>query len=465
MSNHRRVLTLVLVLLLPRPSARAEVLVRWDLDHVPSPESLGISTLVIPASKPGAVREAVGRGFRVYLDVDAAALPEAAAIPEGVCGAVVHGGVSRQQVDDLRRRLPAPGARVLPVDDRGLWPHIRLNPVALRDNVLQVASRSAQPWMDSNGVFVRITPAAPGGRALLLSPRWEPTTAADKEHGPAVEDYLVAIAEAGSFGHDLVLPLHEHFARGLLLGEPDARAGWQAIRRYLEFYSWDLPQRYRRVSNIAVVVSDPMGSIEILRLLTRHNLPFELVAPGGPDAASLNGFALAIVLDPVTPAQVPPLTAFANAGGTVVLNGPPAGVSWDGAVPMGRNGRHAAYRVGQGRVLELAEAVENPDEFALSMRDVLGPDGRVVDVWNGITVLIAPYENAAGDTTLVSVLDYAHDAQPIPARVKGRFAAATYESPESAPVLLPLQHRGGHTEFVLPAMRVGGRVFLTRARN
>ena len=127
-----------------------------------------------------------------------------------------------------------------------------------------------------------------------------------------------------------------------------------------------------------------------------------------------------------------------------------------------RNDRHVAYHLGEGRVLELLEPVENPDEFAMSMRDVLGPDGRVVDVWNGITVLIAPYEDPGTETVLLSVLDYAHDAQPIPVRVKGTFTLGRYESPESGTLLLPLQRRDGHTEFVLPALRAGGRVFLTR---
>jgi len=334
--------------------------------------------------------------------------------------------------------------------------------VTLRDNVLQVASRSAQPWLDSNAVFTRIAGTGPGGPPLVLSPAWEPTTVADSHHGPALEDYLVAIAEAGSFGHDLVLPLHEEFERRLLLGQPAARTDWQEIRRYLEFYSWDLPRRYRRISNVAVVTADPMGSIEVLRLLTRHNLPFELVAPANVGGETLKGFALVIVLDPLRPAQVPALTTFAGGGGTVVLNGPPPGLRWDGSVELVRNDRHVAYHLGEGRVLELLEPVENPDEFAMSMRDVLGPDGRVVDVWNGITVLIAPYEDPGAETVLLSVLDYAHDAQPIPVRVKGTFTLGRYESPESGTLLLPLQRRDGHTEFVLPALRAGGRVFLTR---
>jgi hypothetical protein len=460
MSTSRCVLALVLLLSWPRAAAHAEVIVRWDLDQVPPRESLDISTLVIPASKPAAAREAVARGFRVYLEVDVSALPEAPALADGVSGVVVRGSVSAGQLDELRLR--APGARVLSIDERGMWPHIRLNPVALRDNVLQVASRSAQPWMDSNAVFVRITAPGPNGAPLLLSPAWEPTTVADTRHGPALEDYLVAIAEAGSFGHDLVLRLHEGFERRLLLGQPAARADWQEIRRYLEFYSWDLPRRYRRISNVAVVSADPMGSIEILRLLTRHNLPFEQLAPDDLRAEALKGFAIVVLLDPLTPAQIRPLTAFAHDGGTVVLNGPPPGVAWEGAVPLVKNQRHAAYGVGSGRVLELLESIDDPDAFALSMREVLGPERRVVDVWNGITVLVAPYEDANADTVLVTVLDYAHDAQPIPVRVAGAFSSAHYESPESGPALLPLQHRNGHTEFVLPALRVGGRVFLTR---
>ena len=186
-----RVLALVLLLCWCRTAAYAEVWVRWDLDRVPSRESLDVSTLVIPASKPAAVRDAVAKGFRVYLDVAATSLSEVEATADVASGAVVRGGVNAQQLDELRKRLRAPGARVLPIDERGLWPHIRLNPVALRNNVLQVASRSAQPWMDSNAVFVRITPSPTDGTPLLLSPGWEPTTAADQDQ--EVEEALDAL--------------------------------------------------------------------------------------------------------------------------------------------------------------------------------------------------------------------------------------------------------------------------------
>ena len=461
MSTYCRYLVL-LVSLLTWPSAAldAEVLVRWDLEQVPSRESLGISTLLIPVSKPAAVREALAEGYRVYLDGDAASLSNAAALPESVSGVVVR-GASAQQLDQLRQRLRSRGVRVWSVDERGTWPHVRLNWVTLRNDVLQVSSRTSQPWIDSNAFLVRIA-AASSGEPLLLSYAWEPITVADTHQGPALENYLVAIAEAGSFGSDLVLPLHEGFERSLLLGKPAARGEWQEIRRYLEFYSWDLPHRYRRVSNIGVVTADPMGSVEVLRLLTRHNLPFEVVAPDGLRAGALDGFALTIVLDGLKEAHVQQLSAFAKKGGTVVLNGPTQGFKWQDAVPLVKNERQAGYRVGEGRVLELLEPISDPDEFARELREVLGPDARVVDVWNGITVLIARYEDSTGETTLVTAVNYAHEAQPIQVRVRGSFSLAYYETPESAPALLPLRHRNGHTEFVLPALRVGGRVFLSR---
>lgn len=461
MSNDRRVLPLVLFLSLVTAPARAEVLVRWDLDRVPSRESLGIAALVIPASKPEVVQEAAAKGFRVYLEVAAAALPGLGTPPEWVGGVVVRGTASPQQLDEVRRRLRSPGARVLSVDERGVWPHVRLNWVTMRNNVLQVSSRTAQPWIDSNAVFTRIAGARSGDGPLLLSYAWEPITVADTHRGPALENYLVAVAEAGSFGSDLVLPLHEGFQNDLLMGKPVARAEWQEIRRYLEFYSGDLPSRYRRVSNVAVIAADPMGSVEILRLLSRHNLPFELVTPDALRGdGGLKAFDLVIVLDPLEEAQAGPLAAFAKGGATVVLNGPAPRAQWAGAVQVLENDRQVTYSLGGGRLVTLRDPIADPDEFARDVRDLLGPDRRVVDVWNGITVMLAPYEEPGGDTVMITALNYAHQAQPIQVRVKGLFSTGHYESPESAPVLLPLRHRNGHTEFVLPALRVGGRVFL-----
>jgi hypothetical protein len=144
-----------------------------------------------------------------------------------------------------------------------------------------------------------------------------------------------------------------------------------------------------------------------------------------------------------------------------VLNGPTQGAKWEGAVQLLENDRQVTFSIGRGRLVKLREPIADPNEFAGDVRDMLGRDGRVVDVWNGITVMLAPYEEPGGDTVLVTALNYAHVPQPIQVRVKGTFSHGYYESPESEPALLPLRQRNGHTEFVLPALRVGGRVFLS----
>jgi hypothetical protein len=96
----------------------------------------------------------------------------------------------------------------------------------------------------------------------------------------------------------------------------------------------------------------------------------------------------------------------------------------------------------------------------LDVRNRLGPERRSVDIWNGITVLVEPRRDPVDGTVLLSLVNYAHEERPVQLRVRGTFAAVTYESPEQALMLLPFTHRHGATEFVVPDLRVGGRVFL-----
>lgn len=463
MSSRSRALVILPVLLAWTVAvARAEVLVRWDQDHVPSPDSLGISTLLIPITNSSAVQDAVRKGYRVYVEVEASLLPTLA-LPAGARGGVVvKGAASPRQLRLLRRRLTAPGARVLSLDERGKWPHIRLNWVTRRNDVLQVSSRSAQPWIENNGALVRVAQVERADATPLLGYAWTPITISDMHAGPTRENYLVAIAEAGSFGGDLVLPLHEGLQRGLLMGRPEVRADWQEMRRYLEFYSWDLPRRYRPISNIGIVTADALRSFEVLNLLTRHNLPFEIIAPAQLSGRNLDALDLLIVLDQPDAAQVTLLSAFVQRAKTVVLTGLQGPFPWHDVAPVQKTEQQVSYRAGGGRVLELLQPVADPNAFALQIRELLGPGARVIDVWNGITVITVPYQDPGGATVLVALLNYAHETTPVQLRVRGTFSSAHYEAPETEPVLVPLTHRDGYTELVLPALRIGGRVFLTR---
>jgi hypothetical protein len=235
----------------------------------------------------------------------------------------------------------------------------------------------------------------------------------------------------------------------------------------MNFYSWDLPARYAAVANIGVVTADPMRSFELMNLLARHNLPFDVVAPAQLPARSLSQFDLLIVLDGVDTAQIGILSEFANKGGTVVLAGSASSSGaasdrpWRAGTPLVKTDARAAYKSGQGRVIEVLKGIGDPNTFALEMRQVLGRDHRIVDIWNGITVLAAPYREPDGGTVLITALNYAHQPLPVQLRVRGTFSVVRYESPEEPAALLAHEHRDGFTEFVLPALHIGGRVFLS----
>ena len=454
---------LVIVWLFTAARAGADVLVRWDQNDVPSRDNLGVAALLVPAGNATAVHNAVAQGFNVYIEVEASALPGFTAPSERLAGVVVRGQASAEQLAALRGRLTRSGGRVRATEQKGTWPHIRSNVVTTRDGVLQVAGRTAQPWLEHNVAVMRMAHRNESEPRPLLSYRWEPRTSSEAEHGPALEDYLVAIAEAGSFGGDLVLPLHEQVQKALLLGKPAARRWWGEIRRYIEFYSWNSPERYRRIANIGIVTADPMRSFEEAKLLARHNLPFEVIAPDRLEPATLAAMRLLIVPQPSPSPQLGVLAEFARKGGTLVIAAASdATYPWRAAAPLKKTDDRATYQFGEGRVVEVLKRIADPNMFALEVRDVLGRERRVIDIWNGITVLAAPYAEGDGKSVLVTVVNYAHDAESVQLRIPGTYSVVEYESPEEEPALLPYTHRNGYTEFVLPALRVGGRVFLSR---
>ena len=308
----------MLAILAMKTEASAEIFIRWDQDRIPPPQALGISTVVIPAARPLAVRRALAQGYRVYLEIDAGAA--ATFKPAGaVAGVIVKGALSSGQLARLSQ-LPVP---VRVAEDRGKWPHIRTNWVTRNKDVLQVTGRSSQPWLENNEALIRIAAerAEADAPPVLLTYAWQPVTVSDLDQGPRLEHYLVAMAEAGSFGADLLLPLHERFERALIMGDPDARADWDEMRRFLDFYAWNVPGQHRPIANVGVVTADPMRAFEVMNLLARHNLPFVSIGPATVVSRRLADLDLLIVLDDLDETALQQVTQFATGGGTVLVAG------------------------------------------------------------------------------------------------------------------------------------------------
>ncbi len=287
------------------------------------------------------------------------------------------------------------------LEERGKWPHIRSNWVTNENGVLQVSSRTQQPWIENNAALIKIAQVTQPDTAPLLTYPWTPITLSEIQEGPALENYLVAIAESGSFGADLVLPLHERFQNDLLLGLPQARAWWTDMRRAIAFYASNLTNRYQAAATIGVVTADPMRWFEVMNLLARHTLPFDLIPQdkfvGG--TRDLSKLDLLVVLDAPDARQVGILTKFAENGGIVVLPGIQGKFPWQSATPTAKTDTQTTYTVGKGRIVEHRDPPANPDTFAQQVRQLLGRDGRVLQTWNGITVIAARYEAPARRTT------------------------------------------------------------------
>ena len=426
MMSHICAAAIVSILLLAATPAGAEVFVRWTSDRVPARGVLGTAALALPAANAAAVREALAQGYRVYLEIDGMAVNDVSSPTRRIAGVIVRGRGTTATLSALRQRFLPLKVRVLTVDERGQWPHIRSNRVTKSSSgVLQVASRSAQPWIDSNAALAQIA-GRPDVRPLLTY-AWTPVGLAEADEGPALENYLVAIAEAGSFRADLLLPLHERFQQRILRGEASARRDWDQIQRYLAFYAGDPARRYEASASIGVITDAPMDWFEVMNLLARHNLPFRIIAPTQLATLENPSLKLLLMLGEPDAAHRSELAVFERKGGLV----------------------------------KIVSAPQDPDRLALDVRRQLGPERRVIDVFNGITVIAAPFAGKDG-SIIVTLVNYSHQPLPVQLRVRGVFSEVRYESPETKTTVVPHEHRDGSTEFVLPSVRVSARVFLTR---
>ena len=277
---------------------------------------------------------------------------------------------------------------MIALEARGKWPHIRSNWVTKNNDVLQVTGRSSQPWIESNAALVRIAQASQPESAPALTYAWTPITLSDKDEGPAARG--LPGGDCGSRAASARICCSRFtsaFSSGCSWVNRRLAPSGPQIRRYMEFYSWSLPGRYRPVANIGVVTANPMQWFEVMNLLMRHNLPFELVAPAELPKRDLGGLKLLIVPGEPDRAQRDVLTEFSRTGGAVkVVDGP-----------------------------------VDPNRFALDVRQLLGRERRVVDIWNGITVLAAPYAEANGTSAMLTVLNYAHQSLPVQLRIAGTY--------------------------------------------
>jgi len=269
------------------------------------------------------------------------------------------------------------------------------------------------------------------------------------------------VAEAGAFHADLILELDERLQKALSEHDLQAWKLWNEVRSYADFYSHPAKPGMEAAANVAVVVADLDPSDEVMNLLARHNLPFTVLRPPDLKLGDLEGFAVVVVFAKPDRGAGERIADLATHGKIVVLVEAHGSYPWQSRRAVRLNEHAVSYALGNGRVLELSEPVTDPETFAQDIRRLLGKQNVLVSLWNGLTTIAVPYREHGGTLKVLEFVNYAEEPLRLQVQVIGTFASIRYETPEHecCESLVPVKHNG-FTEFVIPELRITGRVHL-----
>jgi protein-tyrosine-phosphatase len=445
-------------------SAWGTVLVKWSEPAPPPASSLGVNDIVYASNIPPAVLESARKqGYRVYVETP---LKESKAASEqcakaGCAGIILSVSESEradvdQSVNSLRSAYPK--LRFLVLIRDGKQPQMRGSLVIKRDSVLEVSSPTMQPWIDTNLALVKVEQRSHPQQVPFYSFSW----ANEGQHRTqTADDYLLAVAEAGAFHADLLLQVDEDLQRALIKRDGEAWALWDQVRSVLKFSNSPTEKALKPAANVAVVVDKLDASDEVLNLLSRHNIPFQMFLAADLKTVELQRFDIVIVFAKPDAESGERISTLASGGRTVVVVDAHGKYPWQGSQPAQLNEHTTSYAVGKGKVLELAEPVGDPETFAQDIRRLLGKSNALLSLWNGLTTVAVPYKDGGGTVKQLEFVNYAGDPLRVQVQLKGMFTNIRYETPEHGccQSLEPVKHNG-FTEFVIPEVRITGRVHL-----
>jgi len=454
-------------LVLASTSASGNVFVQWTSSALLPAKELGLNDLVLSwnASVSTQARAARSQGYRVYVEV---ALNQAAAVSE-IDASDFEGIIMRVRQSeraDLEKSLPKlraahPGLKFLVLNPDGKQPQMKGSLVVKHGAVLEVSSPTAQPWIDTNLALVKIEQRSQQGQIPLYTFAWEGSSDSGNQTALTATDFSLAVAEAGAFHSDLILQLDERLQKGLSKHDPEAWALWKQVRSYANFYSHTSDQEMEAAANVAVVVDDLDPTDEVMNLLARHNLPFTVLRPSDLKSSNSEGFDVVVVFSKPDRETSERIADLATRGKTVVLVDAHGSYPWQSQDATRLNEQAVSYALGKGKVLELSEPVTDPETFAQDIRRLLGKENVLMSLWNGLTTVAVPYHVHGEPVKVLELVNYAGEPLRVQVQVKGSFASIRYETPERpcCESLVPVKH-DGFTEFVIPDLRIAGRVHL-----
>lgn len=384
---------------------------------------------------------------------------------DGCTGIILDGPKSEStqfQNSLANLRSAHPKLKFLVLNGNGKQPDMRGSMVVKRDSILEVSSPTAQPWIDSNLAFIKTERRSQPAQVPLYTFSWD-VSGDTQQRTPTATDYSLAIAEAGAFHADLLLQLDPHLQQAVSVHDPQALALWNQVRDVAKFYSngKEKESELSAAANVGLVVDDLDPDDEVSNLLARHNIPFQVFLAADFHAANLEPFNVLIVFAKPDAAIAKQIATLASSGKTVVMVDVHGTYPWQSSQPARLNEHAVSYAVGSGKILELSEPITDPETFAQDIRRLLGNRDALLSLWNGLTTIAVPYKDHEGILKTVEFVNYAAEPLRVQVQVKGSFTSVRYENPEHGccESLPPVKH-DGFTEFVIPELRIGGRVHL-----
>jgi hypothetical protein len=457
---------LVWVFILVATPAWSEVFLHWASGALPPAKELGLNELVFSWSDSLSPQVEAARrlGYRVYVEVPLHEASSAAAT--GVTGLEGIILIARQsETAELEKSLPKlrsdhPNLRFLVLNPDAKLPQMRGSLIIKRGSVLEVSSPTAQPWIDTNLALVKIERRSHPEQVPLYTFSWGGLSE-QQQLAPTAEDYSLAVAEAGAFHADLILDLDERLQKALSEHDPEAWTLWKHVRPYAKFSSHVGEQELDAAANVAVVVDVLDTSDEPMNLLARHNIPFKVLKPADLKSEDLEGFDVLVVFAKPDRETCERIAEVVTHGKTVVLVDAHGSYPWQKGKSDRLNEHSVSYALGNGKVLELSEPVMDPETFAQDIRRLLGTQSVLINLWNGLTTIAVPYSEHGRTVKVLEFVNYAEQPLRVQVQVKGSFASIRYETPEHecCESLVPVKH-DGFTEFVIPELRITGRVRL-----
>jgi hypothetical protein len=459
---------LVWVFILVATPAWSDVFLHWTSAALPPAKELGLNEVVFSwnDSLSSQVKAARRLGYRVYVEVPLhRATSTAETWATGLEGIIL---IARQsETEELEKSLPKlrldyPNLRFLVLNPDGKLPQMRGSLIIKRGSVLEVSSPTSQPWIDTNLALVRIERRSHPGQVPLYTFSWGGLSDSGQQPlAPTAEDYLLAVAEAGAFQADLILELDERLQKALSEHDPEAWTLWNHVRPYARFSSHEGEQGLDAAANVAVVVDILNTSDEPMNLLARHNIPFKVLKPVDLKSADLEGFDILVVFAKPDREACERIAEVATRGKTVVLVDAHGSYPWQNGNSVRLNEHAVSYSLGSGKVLELSGPVIDPETFAQDIRRLLGTQSVLINLWNGLTTIAVPYSEHGRTVKVLEFVNYAEAPLRVQVQVKGSFDSIRYETPEHecCESLVPVKHNG-FTEFVIPELRITGRVRL-----